>query len=100
MDGKATVHMGAFSRGGLTRGDPRASAHAMGCQEPSVPCGMGEEARGAWHLTCGSSDTTSDGIVATLAATWEAMAEQEQAETSLLQTDFPPSSIREGIDWQ
>jgi hypothetical protein len=29
MDGKATVKIGEFSRGGLTRGDNRASDHDM-----------------------------------------------------------------------
>jgi len=33
IDGKATVKIGEFSRGGLTRGDHRASAHDMGCKE-------------------------------------------------------------------
>ena len=33
MDGKATVKIGAWSRGGLTRGDNQASDHDMGCKE-------------------------------------------------------------------
>ena len=33
IDCKATVKIGEFSRGGLTRGDHRASDHARGCKE-------------------------------------------------------------------
>jgi hypothetical protein len=94
MDGKATVNIGAFSRGGLTRGDNRASDHAMGCQEQYVPWGMVDEASGALPITFGSSYKTSDFIVDTIAAKWEAMAEQEQAETRLsqIQMDNGPES--------
>jgi Rhodopirellula transposase DDE domain len=55
MDCKATVNIGEFSRGGLTRGDNRASDHDMGCQEKYVPCGIVDEASGALHITFGSS---------------------------------------------
>jgi hypothetical protein len=97
IDGKATVKIGEFSRGGRTRGDHRASDHDMGCQEKYVPCGMVEEESGALHITFGSSYKTSDFIVDTIAAKWEAMAEQEQAETSLIQIKMdngPESSGR------
>ena len=97
MDCKATVNIGEFSRGGLTRGDHRASDHDMGCQEKYVPCGIVDEASGALHITFGSSYKTSDFIVDTIEAKWEAMAEQEQAETSLIQIKMdngPESSGR------
>jgi hypothetical protein len=44
-----------------------------------------EEENGALPITFGSAYTTSDCIVETIEAKWEAMAEQEQAETSLIQ---------------
>ena len=97
MDGKATVKSGVFSRGGLPRGDPRASEHDMGCQEQYVPCGIVDEASGALHITFGSSYKTRDFIVETIEATWEAMAEPEKAETSLIQIKMdnaPESSGR------
>jgi len=97
MDCKATVKIGEFSRGGLTRGDNRASDHDMGCQEKYVPCGIVEEESGALHITFGSSYKTSDFIVDTIEAKWEAMAEQEKAETSLIQIKMdngPESSGR------
>ncbi len=37
---KATVKIGEWSRGGLTRGDTEASDHDMGCKEKYVPCGI------------------------------------------------------------
>jgi len=85
MDGKATVKIGEFSRGGRTRGDHRARDHDLGGQEKYVPCGMVDEASGALHITFGSSYKTSDFIVDTIEAKWEAMAEQEKAETRLIQ---------------
>ena len=46
VDGKATVNIGKFARGGLTRGDHQAQDHAMGCKEQDSPCGMVEEDSG------------------------------------------------------
>ncbi len=97
MDWKATVKIGEFSRGGLTRGDHRASDHDMGCQEKYVPCGIVDEESGALHITFGSSYKTSDFIVDTIEAKWKAMEEQEQTETSLIQIKMdngPESSGR------
>jgi Rhodopirellula transposase DDE domain len=85
IDGKATGKSGEFSRGGRTRGENRARAHEMGCEEQSVPCGIVDEESGEWALPWGSSYTTSDVIVDVIDAKWEAMAEQEQTETSLIQ---------------
>jgi len=55
MDWKAPVKIGAWSRGGLTRGDNRASDHARGCKEMDVPCGIVDAERGALTITFGSS---------------------------------------------
>jgi hypothetical protein len=55
MDGKATVKIGALSRGGFTRGDHRASDHDLGCKETYVPCGIVDEASGELPITFGSS---------------------------------------------
>ena len=97
IDWKATVKIGEFSRGGLTRGDHRASDHDMGCEEKYVPCGMVDEESGEFHITFGSSYKTSDFIVETIEAKWNAMKQQEQAETSLIQIKMdngPESSGR------
>ena len=43
MDCKATVKTGAFSRGGNTRGEYKASDHDFGCTEHYIPCGILDE---------------------------------------------------------
>ena len=85
IDCKATVKIGEFSRGGGTRGDNRASDHAMGCKEKYSPCGIVDEESAALHLTFGSSYKTRDFIVDTIEAKWNAMDEPEKAQTSLMQ---------------
>ena len=55
IDWKATVKIGEFSRGGVTRGDHRASDHDMGCEEKYIPCGIVDEESAALHITFGSS---------------------------------------------
>ena len=97
MDGKATVKIGAFSRGGLTRGDNQASDHDMGCKEKYVPCGIVDEESAELTITLGSSSKTSDFIVAGLEATWDAVDEAEKAATHLIQIKIdngPESSGR------
>jgi Rhodopirellula transposase DDE domain len=97
IDCKATVKIGEFARGGVTRGDHRASDHDMGCKEKYIPCGIVDEDSAARHSTFGRSYKTSDFIVDTIAAKWNAMAEQEKAKTSLMQIKMangPESSGR------
>lgn len=43
VDGKATVKIGPYSRGGCTRGDPHAADHDMGCEEKYTPVGVVNE---------------------------------------------------------
>ena len=85
IDGKAIVKIGEFSRGGLTRGDNRASDHDRGGKEKYVPCGIVDEESGALTITFGSSYKTSDFIVDVLEAKWDALDEQDKAATSLMQ---------------
>ena len=97
IDCKATVKIGEFSRGGLTRGDHRACDHDMGCKEKYVPCGIVDENSGEFHITFGSSYKTSDFIVDTIEAKWNAMEKQEQTDASLIQIKMdngPESSGR------
>lgn len=96
IDCKATVKIGEFSRGGRTRGDNRASDHDMGCEEKYVPCGIVDEERGELHITFGSSYKTSDFIVDTIEAKWNAMDEQEQADTSRIQIKMDNGPERSG----
>jgi len=85
IDCKATVKIGSFSRGGVTRGDNRADEHDLGCQEKYIPCGIVDEDSAELAITFGSSYKTSDFIVDTIEAKWQAMEEQEKAQTSLIQ---------------
>jgi Rhodopirellula transposase DDE domain len=96
IDCKATVKIGEFSRGGRTRGDHRASDHDMGCEEKYVPCGIVDEESGEFHITFGSSYKTSDFIVDTIEAKWNAMEKQEQADTSLIQIKMDNGPERSG----
>jgi hypothetical protein len=84
IDGKATVTIGDYARGGLTRGDNQASDHAMGCKEKDVPGGIVDEESAELTITFGSSYKTRDCIVDALAATWDAVDEHEKTATSLL----------------
>jgi len=70
VDGKATVKIGDFSRGGQTRGDDQAFDHDLGCQEKYTPCGMVDEDSAHLAMVFGSSYKTSDFMVDTLEATW------------------------------
>lgn len=97
IDCKATVKIGEFSRGGLTRGDNRASDHDMGGTEKYIPCGIVDEDSGELTIPFGSSAKTSDFIVDVLEAKWEALDSQEKAATSRLQLKMdngPESSGR------
>ena len=97
IDCKATVKLGPFSRGGVTRGDNQADDHDLGCQEKYIPCGIVDEDRADLNIIFGSSYKTSDFIVDTLEAKWHAMDEKEQAQTRLIQIKMdngPESSGR------
>jgi hypothetical protein len=90
------VKIGAYARGGLTRGDHQASEHDRGCKAKYVPCGIVDEDSAALTITCGSSYTTSDFIVEALTAKWEAMPEQEKAATRLRQLKMDHGSESRG----
>jgi len=97
IDCQATVKIGDFSRGGVTRGDNRASDHDLGCEEKYIPCGIVDEESAELTITFGSSYKTSDFIVDTIEAKWNAMDAPEKAETSLIQIKMdngPESSGR------
>jgi transposase len=91
------VKIGNFSRGGETRGDNQADDHDLGCKEKYIPCGIVDEDSADLNITFGSSYKTSDFIVDTIEAKWNAMDEQEKAQTSLIQIKMdngPESSGR------
>jgi DDE family transposase len=100
IDCKATVPIGDFSRGGLTRGDHKACDHDLGCKEKYIPCGMVDEDTGQLSITFGSSSKTSDFMVDALEARWNAMDAQEKAATELLQMKMDNGPESSGVRTQ
>jgi len=96
IDGKATVSIGAVSRGGLTRGDNPACAHDLGLHEKYMPCGIVDEESGQWTMTLGSSYKTSDCIVDAREAWWAALEETEQVAMAQLQITMDNGPERSG----
>ena len=94
MDCKATVKLGAFSRGGKTRGEYQASEPDFGSTEHSIPCGILDEDSAHLSVPFGSSAKTSDFIVDTLTAWWQGLLAQEQhaIERVQLKMDNGPES--------
>jgi hypothetical protein len=78
MDCKATVNIGAFSRGGQTRGEYKARDHDFGGTGKYIPCGILDEDTAQLYVTFGSSAKTSDFIVDTLTAWWHGLSAKEQ----------------------
>jgi hypothetical protein len=85
MDCKATVNIGDYSRGGMTRGDNRAADHDMGCKEKYTPFGVVNEDTGELYVAFGSSAKTSDFIVDSLHSWWDRRSAEERNGFSILQ---------------
>jgi hypothetical protein len=85
MDCQATVTIGAFSRGGQTHGEYKASDHDFGSTEHYRPCGILDEDTAPLSVPCGSSATPSDFIVATRMAWWQGLSVQAQGAIEQLQ---------------
>jgi Rhodopirellula transposase DDE domain len=96
MDCTATVNIGAFSRGGYTRGDHNASAHDLGCQEKYLPCGSVDEDTAQLYVTFGSSSKTSACIVDTLAAWWQGLSATEHSAIDRVQSKMDNGSESSG----
>src|SRR5262249_14796268 len=94
MDCKATVKLGAFSRGGKTCGEYKASDHDFGNTEHYIPCGILDEESAQLSVTFGSSAKTSDFIVDTLTAWWHGLPAQahHMIERVQLKMDNGPES--------
>ena len=97
MDWKATVTMGAFSRGGQTRGEHKASAPDLGGKEKYIPCGIVDEDTAQRYVTCGSSCKTRDCIVETLAAWWQGLSATEHGESDRVQLKMDNGSASSGV---
>ncbi len=84
IDCQATVNMGRYSRGGMTRGGHKAADHDMGCREKYTLFGAVNENSRELYLHVGSSAKTSDFIVDGLQAWWEHSPTEARERCSLL----------------
>lgn len=100
LDCKATVKLGAFSRGGKTRGEYKASDHDFGSTEHYVPCGILDEDTAQLSVTFGSSAKTSDFIVDTLMAWWQRLSAKEQHVIARVQLKMDNGPERSGVRTQ
>jgi hypothetical protein len=100
IDCKATVAIGDFSRGGLTRGDAQACDHDLGCQEKYTPWGMVDEDTGQLDIIFGSSYKTSDFMVEALQTRWKAVPAHEQATIKQLQIKMDNGPESSGVRTQ
>ncbi len=100
LDCKATVQLGNFSRGGLTRGNRQADDHDMGTKESYTPCGIVDEDTGELFISFGSSYKTSDFIVDTLQAWWAKLTPPVQQQTPLLQIKVDNGPENSGVRTQ
>ena len=100
MDWKATVTMGAFSRGGHTRGEHKARAPDLGGKEKYIPCGIVDEDTAQLYVTFGSSFKTSDFIVDTLAAWWQGLSATEHGEIDRVQITMDNGSESSSVRTQ
>jgi hypothetical protein len=94
MDCKATIKLGEFSRGGLSRGRVTACDHDFAVVGSSTPCGIVNEDSGELYLNFGCSAKTSDFIIDTLRGWWrhQPLAEQQRIEKIQLKIDNGPES--------
>ncbi len=100
VDCKATVKLGDFSRGGMTRGDNRACDHDMGYIGKHTPCGIVDEDTGRLHIEFGSSAKTSDFMVDSLQAWWNKLPIEEQEKIPLIQIKMDNGPESSGIRTQ
>ena len=100
MDCKATVNLGEFSRGGLTRGEVKACDHDLGCEAKYIPCGLLDEETGQLSITFGSSAKTSDFIVDVLEARWQALPSHERRAITQLQLKMDNGPESSGVRTQ
>jgi len=108
IDCKATVYLGAFSRGGKSRGTVRAMDHEMGSKQKYIPFGIVDETNGQLSIEFGSSHKTSDFIMDALERQLSRMPESIISQVPYLQikVDNGPESsgmrtqfLKRMVDW-
>lgn len=100
IDAKATVNIGAYARGGKTRGDNQANDHDMGCEETYTPFGIVDEDSGQLYLNFGCSRKTSDFVVDSLQQWWQSLCPKQQKATELIQIKVDNGPENSGVRTQ
>jgi hypothetical protein len=100
MDCKATVKIGEFSRGGLSRGNNKALDHDFGDQGSHTPCGIVNEDSGQLYINMGSSYKTSDFIIASLQGWWDSLPLQERQDIDKIQLKMDNGPESSGVRTQ
>ena len=100
IDCKATIKLGEFSRGGLTRGNNKANDHDMGDNGKHTPFGIVDENTGQLFIHFGSSAKTSDFIVDSLEDWWTMLSETERQATHRIQIKVDNGPESSGVRTQ
>lgn len=100
MDCKATVKIGEFSRGGLSRGKNKACDHDFSTQGSHTPCGIVNEDTGHLYINMGCSYKTSDFIIDTLKGWWKNQTPEEQLNIDGIQIKMDNGPESSGVRTQ
>ena len=94
MDCKATVKIGEFSRGGLSRGNNKALDHDFSDKGSHTPCVLWMRIQVSCTLIWGALIKTSDFIIDTLQGWWnnQSMDERKRIDIIQLKMDNGPES--------
>lgn len=100
IDCKATVKIGEFSRGGLSRGNNKACDHDFADQGHYTPCGILNENSGQLYINMGSSFKTSDFIVDSLVGWWSSLTFEERLRIDKIQIKMDNGPESSGVRTQ
>jgi hypothetical protein len=100
MDCKATVKIGEFSRGGLSRGKNKACDHDFSTQGSHTPCGIVNEDTGQVYINMGCSYKTSDFIIDTLNGWWKNQTPEERFRIDEIQIKIDNGPESSGVRTQ
>lgn len=100
MDCKATVKIGEFSRGGLSRGNNKALDHDFSDKGSHTPCGIVDEDSGQLYINMGSSYKTSDFIIDTLQGWWNNQSAEKRQQIDVIQLKMDNGPESSGVRTQ
>jgi len=102
IDCKATVKIGKFSRGGLSRSKNKIKAldHDFSPEGSHTPCGIVNEDTGQIYMNMGCSYKTSDFIIDTLKGWWNNQTQEEQLRIDQIQIKMDNGPESSGIRTQ